>query len=194
MKSFQEYATEGISHPLFYGDLVYKLRRVRCEANFVSSGSKIVKRLRRRKYYPLIIERTIGLVLGPSTALFRSFITHCTLTNKAVGTIWRDLSKPPQRRQGPDPRPLWLLVGTPLVLPPELGSRRAEHSHSGGYLYIFLMYCFYNLTCSCNNSYRLSALVGCWSLAFIRRIIYKFLNVCLFYYTAFAVSVKDGIP
>ena len=40
--SFQEYVTEGISHPVFYGDLVYKLRRVRCEANFVSSGSKIV--------------------------------------------------------------------------------------------------------------------------------------------------------
>ena len=53
--SFQEYVTEGISHPVFYGDLVYKLRRVRCEANFVSSGSKIVKRLRRRKYDPLII-------------------------------------------------------------------------------------------------------------------------------------------
>ena len=38
--SFQEYVTEGISNPVFYGDLVYKLRGVRCEANFVSSGSK----------------------------------------------------------------------------------------------------------------------------------------------------------
>ena len=84
--SFQEYVTEGISHPVFYGDLVYKLRRVRCVANFVSSGSKIVKRLRRRKYDPLIIERTIGIVLGPSTALYRSFLEHFTLTNKAVGT------------------------------------------------------------------------------------------------------------
>ena len=41
--SFQEYVTEGISHPVFYGGLVYKLRRVGCEANFVSSGSKIVQ-------------------------------------------------------------------------------------------------------------------------------------------------------
>ena len=69
-------------------------------------------------------------------------------SNKAVGTIWRDLSKPPQRIQGPDPRPLLLLVGTPLVLRPELTSRRAEHSHSGGCLYIFLICCFfYHLTC-----------------------------------------------
>ena len=29
----------------------------------------------------------IGLVLGPFTALYRSFLKRCTLTNKAVGTI-----------------------------------------------------------------------------------------------------------
>ena len=96
--SFQEFVSEGISHPVFFGDLVNKLRRVKCEANFVSSGSKIVKRLRRRKYDPEIIERTIYLVLGPPTALYRPILKHCTLTNKAVGTIWRALSKHPQRR------------------------------------------------------------------------------------------------
>ena len=80
--SFQEYVSEGISQPVFYGDLIYKLRRVKCEANFVSSGSKIVKRIRRRKYDPVVIERTIGLVLGPSTALYRSFLKHCTLTRQ----------------------------------------------------------------------------------------------------------------
>ena len=73
----------------------------------------------------------------------RSILEHCTLTNKAMGTIWRDLSKPPQRRQGPDPRPLWLLVWTPLVLGPELASRRAEHSLLWRMpLYIFLIYVF----------------------------------------------------
>ena len=100
------YVSQGITHPVFYGELVYKLRRVKGEANFISSGSKIVKRLRRRQYDPAIIERTIGLVLGPFTALYRSFLMRCTLTNKAVGTILRALSKHPQRRQGPDPRPL----------------------------------------------------------------------------------------
>ena len=73
--------------------------------------------------WPAIIERTIGLVLGPFTALFRSFLKRCTLTNKVVGTIWRTLSKPPQRRQGPDPRPLWLFVGTPSVFGTELAYR-----------------------------------------------------------------------
>ena len=126
--SFQEYLSKGISHPVFYGDLVYKLRRVKDTPNFISSGSKIVKRLRRRQYDPVIIERTIGLLLGPSTALYEPFLKHCSLTNKAVGTIWRALSKPPQRRQGPDLCPLWLLVGTPSAIRPELAFSRAEHS------------------------------------------------------------------
>ena len=38
--------------------------------------------------------------------------------------------------------------------------------------------------------YDLSALVGCWSSVSIRRIIYKFLNVCPFDYTAVAVGGK----
>ena len=85
--SFQEYVSKGITDPVFYGDLVYKLRRVKSDSNFMSSRSKIVKRLRRRQYDPEIIERTIGLVLRPFTALYRSFLKRCTLTNKAVGTI-----------------------------------------------------------------------------------------------------------
>ena len=67
--SFQEYVFKGISHPVFYGDLVYKLWKVKDTPNFISSGSKIVKPLQRRQYDPFIIEKTIGLVLGPCTDL-----------------------------------------------------------------------------------------------------------------------------
>ena len=52
-----------------------------------SMRSKIVKRLRCRQYDPAIIEKTIRLVLGHFTTLYRSFLKRCTLTNKAVGTI-----------------------------------------------------------------------------------------------------------
>ena len=99
---------------------------------FISSGSKIVKRLRRRQNDPLIIERTIGLVLGPCTALYWLFLKHCTLTKKTVGIIWRALFKPPLR-------PLWLLVGTPSAIRPELAFSRAEHSlpYSDVTIYIF---------------------------------------------------------
>ena len=59
--SFQEYVSKGIIHPVFYVDLVYKLRRVKDKTNIISSGWKKVKRLRRRQYDQVIIERTIGL-------------------------------------------------------------------------------------------------------------------------------------
>ena len=158
--------------PCLLGDLVYKLRRVKGEANFISSGSKIVKRLRRRQYDPAIIERTNGLVLGPFTALYRSFLKRCTLTNKAVGTIWRVLSKPHQRRQGPDPRPLWLLVGTPSAFGPELAHRLRVAQPT---LMDFTRYFWYTfiLLYMFVYFYDLSTLAGCWSSVYIRRIIYK---------------------
>ena len=31
-------------------------------------------------------EKTVGFVIGPSTALYRYILKRCTLTNKAVGT------------------------------------------------------------------------------------------------------------
>ena len=46
-------------------------------------GFEIVKCLWCPQYDPVIIERTIGLVLGPFTALNRSFLKNCTLTKKA---------------------------------------------------------------------------------------------------------------
>ena len=70
---------EGVSHPVFYGDIVYKLRRVNGAANFVSSFSKIVKRLRRQKFDQVIIERTIGLVLAPSEVFYSSFLKRSSL-------------------------------------------------------------------------------------------------------------------
>ena len=124
------------------------------------------------------------------TALYRSFLKRCTLTNKAVGTIWRALSKPPQRRQGPDPHPLWLLVGTPSAIGPELVYRLHVAQPTLMDVSIFLIYFYITIYVCVPHFYDLSALVGCWSSVSIRRIIYKFLNVCPFDYTAVAVSGK----
>ena len=139
--------SEGIPHPIFYGDLLYKLRRIKCEANFVSSGSKIVKRLRRRKYDQVIIEMAMDLVFGPSTALYSTVLTP---TNKAVGNIYEGLVQISQRRQGPDRRHLWLLARTYESPDQSLFPDGRSLAYSGGCLYIFLIYCCYHLTCLCN--------------------------------------------
>ena len=189
----EKYVTEGIAPTVFYGVLVYKLSTIRCEANFVSSGSKIVLPLPRQTHDQVIIERTISIVLCPSTAMYGSFLKHCTLTNKVVGTIWRDLSQPPQRRQGPDSRPLWLLVGIALVLDLSSLQDGRNIAYSGGCLSLFLIHCFYHLTCFV---FILWPFRFGWLLVLdlLRRIIYKFLNVCHFDYTAFTDSGKVGIP
>ena len=87
--SFQDYVSNAITHPVIFGNLDYKLRRVKGAPNLILSGSKIVKGLRRCQYDPAIIDRTTGgLVPGPFTTLYRSFLKNCSLTNKAVRTVW----------------------------------------------------------------------------------------------------------
>ena len=52
---------------------------------------------------------------------------------------------------------------------------------------IFLIYFYITIYVCVPHFYDLSVLVGCWSSVSIRRIIYKFLNVCPFDYTAVAL-------
>ena len=71
------------------GDLVYKLKRFKDPPIFISSGLKTVKRLQRRQYDLLIIERTISLVLDPFYSHAQTFPKVLTLTKKVVGTYDR---------------------------------------------------------------------------------------------------------
>ena len=102
-------------------------KEVKCTANVVSSGSKIVKRIRRRKYYTVIIEWTIALVIAPlQPCINLSEIIAFWLTKLWDYMTGQDLSKPPNRRQ--DHHLLWLSVGTSLALGLELASRWVENS------------------------------------------------------------------
>ena len=58
-------------------------------------------------------------------------------------------------------------------------------------LYICLLYNIYQLCFTFIDFYKLSAWDGCW-FVYIRRFIYKFLNVCPFDYTAVAGSGTVG--
>ena len=82
----QEHMSKRICNPVFYGDLVYKIMRGKDTTNFLSSGSKNVKVIKRRHYDPLFIGMTIGLVLGPSTSSYIAFLKHCPLKQKSLVT------------------------------------------------------------------------------------------------------------
>ena len=74
-------------------------------SEFLSSGSKIVKHLRRRKVRPSDHREDDGYLLGPSTALFRFFRKHCTLTkgggNYMTGLVKTSLEKTRPRSSSP---------------------------------------------------------------------------------------------
>ena len=103
------------------------------------------------------------------------------------------LSKPPQRWQGPDLRPLWLLVGTPSAIKPELTSRRAEYSlpYSDVTIYIFcyIIFIIYALRVSILWPLRLGWLLVC---CLYKEVYLQILNVCPFDYTAVAGNGKVG--
>ena len=144
-----------------------------------------MKRLRRRQFDPVITKRTIDPVLGPFTALYRLFLKRGT--NKAVGAISRALFKPPQRRQGPDPRPLWLVVGTPSAFGPE----RTDSLLKWTSIHIFAILLYY-YTCLCTTF--LWPLHFGWLLVLS---LYKggylqISNACPFDYTAVAVVGRFG--
>ena len=58
---------EGISNPSFYGDVVYKLRKIMGHGNFPLVFAKIIKRFIKRGYDPTILRHTACLVFNPFT-------------------------------------------------------------------------------------------------------------------------------
>ena len=101
-------------------------------------------------------------------------------------TIWRALSKPPQRQQDPDLCPLWLLVGTPSAIRPELAFRRVEHClpYSDVAKYIYMLFVYWFLL-----PLRLVWLLVC---CLYKEVYLQILNVFPFDYTAVAESGKVG--
>ena len=69
---YKIYVPINIVHQIFQPHL-----RAKGEANFISSDSKIVKRLRSQDQ--AIIERTKGLELDPFTSLYKTSLTRCAL-------------------------------------------------------------------------------------------------------------------
>ena len=58
---------QGISEPIFYGDLVYKFKRIVGKPNFSDQFKKIVKRYIRVGYNLDIMRQSACLVLNPIT-------------------------------------------------------------------------------------------------------------------------------
>ena len=78
---------QGISEPLFYGDLVYKFKRIVGKPNFSDQFKKIVIRYIRFGYNLDIMRLSACLVLNPITVYSYGFLFNCTTVGQASDSM-----------------------------------------------------------------------------------------------------------
>ena len=78
---------QGISEPIFYGDLVYKFKRIVRKPNFSDQFKKIVKRYLRFGYNLDIMRQSACLVLNPITVYSYGFLFNCTTVGQASDSM-----------------------------------------------------------------------------------------------------------
>ena len=76
---------QGLSEPEFYGDLMYKFKKILDESNgktksdhFAIKFKKIVNRYRRIGYNMNVMQHTACLVFNPDTVKNFAFLFNCT--------------------------------------------------------------------------------------------------------------------
>ena len=68
---------QGILEPIFYGDLVYKFKRIVRKPNFSGQFKKIIKRYEKVGYYLDVMRQSACLVLNQSQFILYGFLFNC---------------------------------------------------------------------------------------------------------------------
>ena len=74
---------QGISEPMFNGDLVYKFKQIVGKPNFSDQFKKTIKRYIRVGYSLDIMQQSACLVLNPITVYSYGFLFNCTTVGQA---------------------------------------------------------------------------------------------------------------
>ena len=78
---------QGISEAIFYGDLVYKFKRIVGKPNFSDQFKKIVNRYIRVGYNLDVMRQSACLVLNPITVYSYGFLSNCTTEGQALDAM-----------------------------------------------------------------------------------------------------------
>ena len=78
---------QGISEPIFYGNLVYKFKRIVGKSNFSDQLKKIVKRYIWAGYNLDIVRQSACLVLNPITIYSYGFLFNCPMVGQASDSM-----------------------------------------------------------------------------------------------------------
>ena len=84
--SLRKLLQQGILKSEFYGDLVYRIRKIVGKSNFAEQFRKLINRYKRIGYYPYIMRQTACLVVNPVTVDSYALLFNCTTVVRASMT------------------------------------------------------------------------------------------------------------
>ena len=70
---------QGLSEPDFYGDLVYKLKKIVGSYNFSAQFIKIITHYKKLGYNINVLQQTACLMVNPITVGIFAFLFNCKL-------------------------------------------------------------------------------------------------------------------
>ena len=78
---------QGLSEPDFYGDLVYKLKKIVGSNNFSAQFIKIISHYKKIGYNINVLQQTACLVVNPITVGNFAFLFNCTLVGQTSDSM-----------------------------------------------------------------------------------------------------------
>ena len=77
----------SLSEPEFYGDLVYKLKKIRGITDFSDQFRKIIMRYKRIGYNLNVMRQSVCLVINPITVDGYAALFNCTPVDRASDSM-----------------------------------------------------------------------------------------------------------
>jgi hypothetical protein len=78
--SLKSLIIEGVDQPYDYGDVIYKLRKIKQHEHFHDRFVETIKKFIKRGYSKEILKHTVCLAIGPCTVDRYAFLFCCTMT------------------------------------------------------------------------------------------------------------------
>ena len=78
---------QGLSEPEFYGDLVYKFKKIRGMTDFSDQFRKIIMRCKRIGYYLNVMRQSACLVINTITVDSYAALFNCTPVDRASDSM-----------------------------------------------------------------------------------------------------------
>ena len=85
--TLKTFLRQGIAHPVFYGDVLYKLRKIRNHQYFKDLFPKRIKKFIKCGYDPEVLQRTACMVIFPSTVDHYASLFDCATTRNPLHSM-----------------------------------------------------------------------------------------------------------